>query len=388
MISYGKQTISESDLKAVADALTSDFLTQGPKSKTFEQDLCHKFGANYCSVLANGTGGLHLIALALGWGKGDIIITTPITFLASANCAIYAGATPDFCDIDSVSYTIDLNKLEEKIKQYKTSGKKIKAVVAVDFAGHPCNWEELRIMANEYDFQLVNDFCHALGAEYKGDLTYASKYADAVNLSFHPVKHITTGEGGAVLTNDPAIDQKIKSLRTHGMIREEQLLEEPTHGPWYYEMQEVGFNYRITDFQCALGISQLKKLDEFLVLRRAIAQLYDDAFHHDERFIIPFVHPDTKHAYHLYPLQILFDKTGFSKKDFFNDFRQKGIFFQVHYIPVHLQPYYRKNYGFKNGDFPVSEQFYSREVSIPIYPLLKIEEAKYVVAEIKEYLTK
>ncbi len=388
MISYGKQTITESDIKAVVDVLHSDLITQGPVSAMFEKRLCEKFGAQYGSVLANGTAGLHLIGMAMGWGKDDIVITSPITFLASANCAIYSGATPDFCDIDPVTYTIDVTLLEDKVKNYIAKGKKVKAVVAVDFAGHPCDWTTLRYLADKYDFQLVNDFCHALGAEYKGSITYPAKYADAINLSFHPVKHITTGEGGAVLTNNSSIDQKIKILRTHGMIKDEALLEEPTHGPWYYEMQEVGYNYRITDFQCALGITQLEKLDEFLRIRRSIANMYDDAFGNNENLIIPHVAKNVVHAYHLYPLQIKFSENDVSRKEFFIDMRTKGIAFQVHYLPVHLQPYYRKNYGYKQGDFPESEEFYKREVSIPIYPELKIDEIKYVVAEIKKILKK
>ena len=386
MISYGKQTISESDIEVVTKALTSDLITQGPNSIKFEQALCQKFGSEFGSVLSNGTAGLHLIALAMGWGKGDIILTSPITFLASANCAIYVGSTPDFCDINTETYTIDTEKLEEKIKKYQAHGKKIKAVVAVDFAGHPCDWEKLRELANTYKFQLVNDFCHSLGAEYRGDFTYASKYADAVNLSFHPVKHITTGEGGAVLTNNAEIDYKIKLLRTHGMVREEAFLEEPSHGPWYYEMHDIGFNYRITDFQCALGINQLKRLDEFVSHRRMLAEYYDGVFLNDERFISPSVGKYVKHAYHLYPLRIKFDELGISKKNFFNDFRKNNILFQVHYIPVHLQPFYKKKFGFSSGDFPVAEHFYHQEVSIPIYPLLKLDEAKFVVGEIKKYL--
>jgi UDP-4-amino-4,6-dideoxy-N-acetyl-beta-L-altrosamine transaminase len=385
MISYGKQTITETDIKAVVDVLNSDLITQGPVSTLFEDKLCRKFGARYGSVLANGTAGLHLIGLALGWKKGDIVITSPLTFLASANCVIYAGATPDFCDIDPVSYTLDVTLLEEKIKKYLAMGKQVKAVVAVDFAGHPCDWERLRRLADQYGFQLVNDFCHALGAEYKGSISYAVNYADAVNLSFHPVKHITTGEGGAVLTNNASIDEKIKILRTHGMVRDEVMLEEPTHGPWYYEMQELGYNYRITDFQCALGITQLEKLDEFMKIRRTIAGVYDEAFRNHLDWIIPGVSKDVVHAYHLYPLQIEFGENKRSRKDFFLNLRAKGIAFQVHYLPVHLQPYYRKNYGFRPGDFPVAEKFYTREVSLPVYPTLRDSELAYVISEIKEY---
>lgn len=366
---YGKQTIDSSDIKSVARILPSQFITQGPVSQHFEKELSTYFGSKYASVAANGTAALHLIALALGWKKDDVVITSPITFLASANCAIFVGASVDFADIDNRSYTIDPDKLEEKLKYYLYRGKKVKAVVAVDFAGHPCNWDDLSALKKKYDFQLVNDFCHALGAEYKNDIQYAVKYADAVNLSFHPVKHITTGEGGAVLTNNPEVDNRIKILRTHGMTKDESLLEK-NDGPWYYEMHEVGFNYRITDFQCALGISQLKKLNKFIKKRREIAQYYDRFFDGRDEFITPCVSKKVKHAYHLYPLQIKFDELNIKKKDYYNRLKELGVVFQVHYIPVHLQPFYRKNFGFKPGDFPIAEKFYEREVSIPIYPTL------------------
>lgn len=383
--SYGRQTISEDDIQAVVEILKSDWLTQGPTIHKFENELCKKFGSNYASAVANGTAGLHLIALASGWKKEDIIITSPITFLASANCAVYAGANVDFADIDEKTYTIDPNKLEEKIKFYLSQNKKIKAVVAVDYAGHPCDWDALKKLKEKYDFQLINDFCHALGAEFNNDFQYAVKYADAVNLSFHPVKHITTGEGGAVLTNDELLDKKIKTLRTHGITKDESMLEK-NDGPWYYEMHEVGFNYRITDFQCALGISQLKKLVSFVQKRRTIANYYDEFFLYDDRFIIPFVSLNVKHAYHLYPLQIKFDELKIDKKIFFNKLKEKGILLQVHYIPVHLQPFYKKRFGFKEGDFPVAEKFYRNEISIPIYPSLNEEDINYISQTIKNQL--
>lgn len=381
--SYGKQTITQDDINSVVEVLKSDWLTQGPFIKQFENDLSEKLNAKYVSAVANGTAGLHLIGLTLGWSRGDVILTSPITFLASANCILYSGATPDFVDIDPNSYTIDLYKLEEKIVFYQKQNKIVKAVVAVDYAGLPCNWKKLRELADMYNFQLVNDNCHALGAEINGDITYAAKYADVVNMSFHPVKHITTGEGGAILTNNTEIDQKIKILRTHGMTKDEKYLEK-NDGPWYYEMQYLGFNYRITDFQAALGSSQLKKLDKFVERRNEIASYYNEAFSEDDRFIIPKVEENTKHAYHLYPLQIKFDELRSSKKEFFKKMREHNIGLQVHYIPIHLQPFYRNNYGFKKGDYPISEEFYKNEVSIPIYPLLENEDLEYIVKTIKE----
>ena len=385
--SYGRQTIDDSDIEAVIEILKSDWLTQGPTIPKFEQALNNKFGGKFSSVVSNGTAGLHLIALGLGWKKDDVIITSPITFLASANCAVYVGATPDFVDIDESSYTLDPNELEWKLKQYSTENRTVKAVVAVDYAGHPCDWNALKTLKEKYGFQLVNDYCHALGAEYKGEIQYAPKYADAVNLSFHPVKHITTGEGGAVLTNNELLDKKIKTLRTHGITKDDFELEK-NDGPWYYEMHQPGFNYRMTDFQCALGVSQLKKLTGFLKKRRSIAKFYDEVFGKDERFIIPSVSKNAKHAYHLYPLQIKFDELNISKKMFFEKLKQKEISCQVHYVPVHFQPFYRKNYGFKPGDFPIAEKFYERELSIPMYPSLTENDLEYIFSTIIETLNR
>lgn len=385
--SYGKQTIGDDDIQSVVETLKSDWLTQGPIISKFEQALNKKFGGKYSAAVANGTGGLHLIAMALGWKKDNIIITSPITFLASINCAIYTGATPDFVDINESTYTIDPNELEWKLKQYTIRNKKVKAVVAVDFAGHPCDWDALKSLQNKYDFQLINDYCHAPGAEYKNDSQYTTKFADAVNMSFHPVKHISTGEGGAVLSNDESLDYRIKTLRSHGITKDESILEK-NDGPWYYEMHEVGYNYRITDFQCALGISQLNKLDRFIERRREIAKYYDDFFGNDDRFIIPSVSEDYKHAYHLYPLQIKFDALNISKKKFFAKMKEKNILLQVHYVPVHLQPFYRNNYGFKHGDFPIAEIFYERELSIPMYPTLTNDDLSYITQTIIDTLEK
>lgn len=374
---YGRQAIGEDDISAVIEVLEGDWLTQGPKVSEFERELAAKFGSKHATAVANGTAGLHLIALGLGWKEGDIIITSPITFVASANSAVYVKARPDFVDIDPRTYTIDVGKLEEKIKAIEGKGRRIKAVVAVDYAGHPCDWRALRTLASKHEFQLVNDYCHALGAEYGNDVQYAAKFADAVNISFHPVKHITTGEGGAVLSNDKEFDSRIKAFRTHGITKDPKLLEK-NDGPWYYEMQQLGFNYRITDFQCALGLSQLKKLDGFIAERRKVAKHYDSSFGDDTRFITPHVTPGSKHAYHLYPLQIEFDRISLRKKELFDRLKTHNISCQVHYIPVHLQPYYRRHYGFQKGDFPVAERFYEREISIPMYPGLTEEDLAYI----------
>lgn len=385
MISYGKHSIDQSDIDAVVDVLNSDWLTQGPVIETFENDLKGYFGAKNACAVANGTAALHLTALALGWKTGDIIITSPITFLATANCIVYTGATPDFVDIDPCNYTIDPNLVEDKVKAYQAKGKKVKAVIGVDYAGHPCDWKSLREIANKYDFQLVNDNCHAIGASYFKDKQYAVKYADVVIQSFHAVKHITTGEGGVVLTNSPEIDNNVRCLRHHGMLKDTKQLDN-NDGPWFYEMHEVGYNYRITDIQCALGSSQLEKLDRFVQQRRKIADRYNEIFSGFDICIIQNCNGSIEHSYHLYPLQIDFEKLSITKPDFFHEMKHAGINLQVHYIPVHLQPFYKRNYGFKSGCFTKAESFYDRAVSIPIYPALGHGDVEKISADITKVL--
>ena len=381
MISYGKQTMDQDDIDSVVDVLKGDWLTQGPAVEIFESDLKNYFGANHACAVTNGTAALHLVALTLGWCPNDIVITSPITFLATANCIVYAGATPDFVDIDPVTYTIDPNLVEEKVKIYQSKGKKVKAIIGVDYAGHPCDWKALREIANKYDLQLVNDNCHSLGAKYYGDKQYAVKYADVVTQSYHPVKHITTGEGGAVLTNNAEIDDKVRRLRSHGMTKDTSQLEN-NHGPWYYEMHEVGYNYRITDFQCALGSCQLKKLDSFIERRCGIAKIYDKSFLNVENLKIPKIYDYAEHAYHIYPLQVNFDRLNLTKSQFFEKMKVSGINLQVHYIPIHLQPFYQNDFGFKKGDFPLSEGFYHNEISLPIYPNLSKNDISLVSSHI------
>jgi len=386
MISYGKQTINQSDIDAVIGVLKGDWLTQGPAVETFENNLKNYFGAKHACAVANGTAALHLTGMALSWKPGDIVITTPITFLATANCIVYADATPDFVDIDPVTYTISPNHLEEKVKTYQLQGKKVKAVIGVDYAGYPCDWKALREIADKYDFQLVNDNCHALGSTYNSDKQYAVKYADVVTQSYHPVKHITTGEGGAVLTNNSDLDGKVRRLRSHGMTKNPNLLEN-NDGPWYYEMHEMGYNYRITDFQCALGSSQLKKLGQFVQKRREIAKKYNKSFSNGDKLIIPETHSSIEHAYHLYPLQIDFKKLSLTKAQFFKKMKEVDIKLKVHFIPVHFQPFYQKNYGFNTGDFPVSESFYRNEISLPIYPDLTTDDVSSVINNILEIIS-
>ena len=389
MISYGKQSIDQTDIDAVVKILKGDWLTQGPAVQTFENDLQNYFGAQHACALSNGTAALHLTGLALGWQPGDIVITSPITFLATANCIVYAGATPDFVDIDPITYTIDPNLVEEKVKFYQFKGKKVKAIIGIDYAGLPCDWKALREIADKYDLQLVNDNCHALGASYFNNKQYAVKHADLTIQSYHPVKHLTTGEGGAVLTNHSELDEKIRRLRTHGMIKDNSkfsIQHQSLNEPWYYEMHELGYNYRITDFQCALGSNQLKKLDRFVQKRRKISKRYDDSFSNIENIKIPELLSNVEPSYHLYPLQIDFKKLLFSKVELFERMKKAGINLQVHYIPIHLQPFYKKNYGFQQGDFPISERFYQNELSLPIYPDLSDKNVSLVIDSILEII--
>ena len=385
MISYGKQYIDESDIKSVVKVLRGDWLTQGPSVEQFENDLKAYFGSKYVSAVSNGTAALHLAGLSLGWKSDDIILTSPITFLASANSIVFTGATPDFVDIDKNNYTIDPNKAEEKIKHYRSLGKKIKAIIAVDYAGYPCDWESLKVLQNKYDIQLVNDNCHAIGASYNGEKEYAVQYADIVTQSYHPVKNFTTGEGGAILTNNFELDEKIKELRTHGIVKSEKLIYAQSD-PWYYEMHNLGYNYRITDMQCALGSNQLKKLNRFIHERRNIAEIYNQQFSSKEHINPPAVNSNIGHAYHLYPLKIDFKKQTLTKKEFYYKMKESGINLQVHYIPVHLQPFYKQNFNFVKGDFPIAEDFYLKVFSLPIFPSLKKKDLKYVIENILSFL--
>ena len=357
MISYGKQTIDQSDIDAVVESLNSDWLTQGPRVKKFEDDLCVLFGASHSCAVSNGTAALHLVAKILNWNTDDIIITTPITFLATANCIEYVGAKVDFVDINPETYTIDTELLDEKISFHIRNGRNVKAVIAVDYAGHPCDWKSLLKISNKYDIKLINDNCHAMGASYFNDSKYATEYADVVTQSFHPVKHITSGEGGALITNNRELISKAYILRSHGMEKVSNSGNNSKIEPWYYEMNELGYNYRITDFQCALGSNQLLKLSQFLKKRKLIAEKYDSAFSNLDFFQIPKANENIGHAYHLYPLCISYSNLQKNKSDFFKYLQNENISLQVHYIPIHLQPYYSKKYNFKIGDFPVAENF-------------------------------
>lgn len=377
-ISYGRQYISEEDVLAVVETLQSDYLTQGPKISEFEKDFATYCGSHYACMVSNGTAALHLCAMALGIKPGDKVITSPITFVASANGFRYEGAEIVFCDIDSQTYCLDLNKLEMLLKASPKGT--YKAVVPVDFAGYPIDEERLRRLADEYEFSIVVDACHAPGGSFidsNGDKQMVGncKFADLTVFSFHPVKHIATGEGGAITTNKKELYDKVALYRTHGITKNPDFLTK-NDGGWYYEMQELGYNYRITDIQAALGISQLRRLDWSIQRRNEIAQKYDDSFK-NLPIKTPFRNKNIRHAFHLYVIQVDADK----RKGLYDFLRENKIYSQVLYIPAHTMPYY-KSLGWKEGDFPVAEDYYSKCLALPMFPSLTEEEQEYVIEKI------
>lgn len=380
-IPYGHQYITDEDVKAVIEALKSDYMTQGPLIGQFEKNFAEYIGSKYACVVSNGTAALHLCAMALDIKPGDKVITTPITFVASANGFRYLGAEIVFCDIDPKNYCLDLDGLEALLKASPKGT--YKAVVPVDFAGYPIDEERLRKLADEYGFAIVVDACHAPGGSFidsKGEKQMVGncKYADLTCFSFHPVKHIATGEGGAVTTNNKELYDKVALYRTHGITKDPALLEK-NDGGWYYEMQELGYNYRITEMQAALGISQLKRLDWSIERRNEIARKYDEAF---AGTIVktPFRAENITHAFHLYIIQVPAEE----RKGLYDFLRASKIFSQVLYIPAHTMPYYRQ-FGWKEGDMPVAEEYYKHCLALPMFPSLTDEEQDWVIAKVKEY---
>mgnify|MGYP001189201190 CR=1 FL=1 len=382
MISYGKQSINKDDVKEVSKALRKNLITQGNTVEKFEIHLSKKLKAKFCTVVSNGSSALNIVAKTLEWSKNDFVLTTPISFIATSNCILNQGATPFFVDIDKDTYTLDPYKVESILKRNSFLRKRVKALISVDYAGHPSDWQFLKYLSNKYKFTLINDNCHALGSKYNDDTGYAVKYADIITLSFHPVKQITTGEGGAILTNSKMFDRRFKSLRSHGVFKNQDLIKKK--GIWYQEFKELSSNFRMNDFQAALGISQLKRLNKFIKKRKKIAQIYDLEFKKDHRFIIPSTKKNNSHSYHLYPLLINFEKIKTSKKDFFKKLLKKNIKLQVHYVPIVFQPIYRtklKNFKF---DLKNSFSFYKKEVSLPIFYDLKYTQAKKIAKTIKK----
>ena len=382
-IPYGRQSINEDDIQAVVETLKSDYLTQGPKIKEFEEKFAKYVDAGYAVAFNNATSALHTAAVALGVKPGDKVIVTPMTFAASANCIRYCGGEVKFCDIDPKTYLMDLNKLRE-ILEASPKGT-YKGVVVVDFAGYPHNLEDFRNLCDEYGLWLIEDACHAPGAWFTDSNGERQKsgngrFADISIFSFHPVKHIATGEGGMATTNNPELFKRLCHFRTHGITKDPALLEK-CDGGWYYEMQDLGFNYRLTDFQAALGVTQLARADKGLERRQEIARKYDEAFAGTVAVKTPKRVDGVYHAFHLYIIQVP-DRKGLY--DFLHD---NGIYAQVHYVPLHLMPYY-KALGNKEGDLPVVEEYYRHCLSLPMYPTLTDEEQDYVIEKVKEFVTK
>ena len=378
MIGYGHQYIDDDDIRAVASVLKSDYLTQGPAVEQFEQEICRITGASYCVAVSNATAGLHIAVEALDLGDEAEGITTPNTFLASANCMVYNGVRPVFADIDPVSYNIDPEKIEKHITD------RTRLLLPVHFAGLPCEMDRISSTAKEHKLRVIEDAAHAIGSQY-ADGTYVGncKYSDMTVFSFHPVKTITTGEGGAVTTNDEDLYRKLLMLRSHGVTKDEKLLTK-NPGPWYYEMQSLGFNYRMTDMQAALGCSQLRKLGFFKKRRREIVAMYNRAFAGMKYLKTPVEPEGVSSCFHLYAVQIQFAALGKSRARVMAELREQGIGTQVHYIPVHTQPYYKETYGYKEGDYPVAEKYYEQELSLPLYPGLSDGDIDKVITAVKE----
>ena len=380
MIGYGHQYIDDSDIEAVVNVLKSDYLTQGPSVSAFEKKICEITGAKYCVSVSNATAGLHIAVAALELGEGAEGITTPNTFLASSNCMVYNNVKPVFADIDPVSYNIDPKEIEKHISA------KTKLLIPVHFAGLSCEMDKISAIAKKHNLHIIEDAAHAIGSQYAdGSYVGNCKYSDMTVFSFHPVKTITTAEGGAVTTNDEKLYQKLCMLRSHGVTKDENLLTK-NPGPWYYEMQSLGFNYRMTDMQAALGVSQLKKLDFFKKRRREVIAMYNKAFADMKYLKTPYEPENVNSCFHLYVTQIDFESLGKSRVQVMQELRNEGVGTQVHYIPVPTQPYYKNTFGYKDGDYPVAEKYYEQELSLPLYPGLSDDDVNTVIKAVKEVI--
>ena len=384
MIPYGKQSINQDDIDAVVNVLSSDYLTQGPQVPLFEQAVADVCSARYSVAVNSATSALHIAYLALGLGEGDALWTTPNTFVATANAALFCGADVDFVDIDHDTYNMSMDFLEQKLISAKQSGSLPKIVVPVHFAGQSCDMKRIKELSQEYGFKIVEDASHAIGAQYLGKPVGNGLYSDITVFSFHPVKIITTAEGGVAVTNHKELFQKMQLFRSHGVTRDADLMTKDLEGPWYYQQVDLGFNYRMTELQAALGVSQIQRLDQFVSIRTRLAKRYDELLS-DLPLILPKQNKETNSSFHLYPIKLQLEKITKSRLEVFNELRENGIGVNIHYIPVHTQPFYQKK-GLLVGDYPIAESYYEREISIPLFHGMSFQDQDEVVNVLKRVL--
>ena len=384
MIPYGKQDINQADIDSVIDVLQSDFLTQGPQVPLFEKTVAGYCGAEYGVAVNSATLALHIACLSLDLGEGDWLWTSPNSFVASANCGLYCGAKVDFVDVNPKTYNLSAKELERKLIKAKQDNKLPKIVIPVHFSGQSCNMKKIHALSQEYDFKIIEDASHAIGGKYLDQPIGGCQYSDITVFSFHPVKIITTAEGGLATTNDGKLSGRMQLFRSHGVTRDPTLMSKLPEGDWYYQQVDLGFNYRMTELQAALGVSQMQRLDQFVTQRHILQKRYDSLLS-DLAIIKPHQHQDSYSALHLYPIQVDLDSIDKSRQQIFDELRQSDIGVNVHYIPIHTQPYYQQ-LGFQEGDFPNSEVYYDRAISIPLFHAMTIEQQDKVCNSIKKAL--
>ncbi|SFP76333.1 UDP-4-amino-4,6-dideoxy-N-acetyl-beta-L-altrosamine transaminase [Geopseudomonas sagittaria] len=377
MIPYGRQDITQADIDAVVGVLQSDFLTQGPMVPRFEQSVAQHVGASHALAVNSATSALHIACLALGLGPGDRLWTTPVTFVASANCGLYCGAEVDFVDIDPRTYNLCPQALERKLVRAEREGRLPKVVVPVHLCGQPCDMQAIHALARRYGFKIIEDASHAIGGKYQGEFIGNGRYSDITVFSFHPVKIITTAEGGMALTNDAELANKMALLRSHGITRDPAQMTHEADGPWYYQQIDLGFNYRMTELQAALGVTQMERLDQYVARRHQLARRYDDLLG-SLPVTTPWQHPDSYSGLHLYVIRLQLDKLQKTHRQVFEALRELGIGVNLHYIPVHTQPYYQRM-GFQTGDFPQAESYYAEAISLPMFQTMSEEQQDQVV---------
>lgn len=382
MIPYGRQDITQADIDSVLSVLQSDFLTQGPMVPRFETLVAEHVGARHALAVNSATSALHIACLALGLGPDDYLWTTPVTFVASANCALYCGAQVDFVDIDPRTYNLCPKALEQKLRQAERDGKLPKVVVVVHLCGQPCDMRAIGGLAERYGFHVIEDASHAIGGKYQGEFIGNCRYSDITVFSFHPVKIITTAEGGMTLTNSAELADRMALLRSHGITRDPARMTHEADGPWYYQQIDLGFNYRMTELQAALGISQLQRLDQFVARRHELGARYDQKLE-GLPLATPWQHPDSYSGLHLYVIRLKRSEIGKTHRQVFESLREQGIGVNVHYIPVHTQPYYRRM-GFEVGDFPEAERYYGEAISLPMFQGMTLEQQDQVVAAVQQ----